>query len=290
MAPENLTEGNTKPQSKRQSAGKKFIFVWNNYDKDWMALLAPVFESRDIKWKVGKEVGENGTPHLQGYIESETKIRPIEAFKLPKQIHWEVARGNRRQNIKYVCKDGDYHGNLPDIYVPECKEPFGWALKVPEILNEPICPRTIHWFWEPWGNVGKSDIVRWLVVRHNAMICAGKATDMKFQIANHFAKTGEVTRNVVFDIPRSMENYISYSGMEEIKNGVFSSPKFESCTYVGPRPRVFVFANFKPEPGIEMSKDRFKIFRIVVEREEGEIRVSQTFCDNANMLQNMPYD
>lgn len=254
-----FAEGNTIPRQKRSNSAKRWCFTYNNYDENWMDQMAPIFLKWGVRWKIGKEVGESGTPHLQGYIECESKCRPIECFKLPKAIHWEVAKGNRVQNIKYCCKEGDFYGNLPDIYVPDCQEPYGWQLQVVKVMNEPICPRAIHWFWEPSGNVGKSAIVRWLVVKHEVMICSGKAADMKFQISKRLIDKGEVTWNVVFDVPRSMENYMSYSGIEEIKNGLFSSPKYESTQYVGPRPRVFVFANFPPKPGEDMSADRFVI-------------------------------
>jgi len=43
-------------------------------------------------------------------------------------------------------------------------------------------------------------------------------------------------------------NNINYTGIEEIKNGLFASSKFESKMYVGNRPHVVIFANAAPEP------------------------------------------
>lgn len=256
-----MTGGNTKPQSKREKLGKKFIFVWNNYPENWLDQLDQKFKG--MRWKAGEEVGKCGTPHIQGYLESDTRIRPIEKFKI-KEIHWEIAKGNRQENLKYATKDGKTHGNLPDPYIVTCPEPRGWQLHVKEVAEAPICDRSIDWYWEPHGKVGKSDVVRWLVMKQSCQICSGKSSDMKFQIMNHYVKTGEYTFNVVFDVPRSMEKYLSYTGMEEVKNAVFSSPKYESGMYVGPRPRMFVFANFPPAMGAdaEMSIDRYRVHRI----------------------------
>lgn len=282
-----MTEGNTKPQSKskkREKLGNRFCFTWNNYDENWLDQLDHKFKG--FKWKGGVEVGDSGTPHIQGYLESEFRIRPIEKFGI-KAIHWEKAKGNRQQNITYCSKEGKVYGNLPDVYVPECTEPWGWGLHVQGVVEAEICPRSVDWYYEPEGKTGKSDVVRWLVIKHGAMICSGKAADMKFQIMNHYIKTGEVTRNVVFDVPRSMEKYISYSGMEEIKNGVFASSKYESGVYVGPRPRLFVFANFEPNPGVDLSEDRLRVHRIVVKKEKGEVVVSQIYETSSRMLQNM---
>ena len=79
--------GNTKvpdPKGKRVSAGKRWCFTWNNYDVDAMAQLGQWFDELKLEWIFGEERGEKGTPHLQGYIERETKFRPKELCKMPK--------------------------------------------------------------------------------------------------------------------------------------------------------------------------------------------------------------
>ncbi len=66
-------------------------------------------------WIVGTEIGEGGTPHLQGYVEFPTKVRPIGYKGFPKEIHWgdkdgKPARGTREENINYCSKDeGEPH-------------------------------------------------------------------------------------------------------------------------------------------------------------------------------------
>lgn len=62
---------------------------------------------------MGKEVGENGTPHLQGYLELKTRM----TFSSLKRnlgldrIHLEPARGNLEQNQRYCKKDGQWEEN-----------------------------------------------------------------------------------------------------------------------------------------------------------------------------------
>jgi len=58
---------------------------------------------------VGHEVGENGTPHLQGYVTMKNACR----FTSIKQLvgdraHVEPAKGNVEQNFKYCSKDGEF--------------------------------------------------------------------------------------------------------------------------------------------------------------------------------------
>ena len=41
-------------------------------------------------WGFGKEVGENGTPHLQGYMECGSKKIMKGLKKISSRAHWEV--------------------------------------------------------------------------------------------------------------------------------------------------------------------------------------------------------
>ena len=43
---------------------------------------------------------------------------------------------------------------------------FMLAAGVVDILKTEPDERTIHWFWEPKGNVGKTTLCKWLVVKH----------------------------------------------------------------------------------------------------------------------------
>ncbi len=90
---------------------------------------------------------------------------------------------------------------------------------------------------------------------------SGKAADMKMAIAGA-AKSGIDPRLVIMDVPRSKSGYVSYTGMEEIKNACFLSSKYEVAQYVGAHPHMLVFANTPPE-WHKMSGDRWKVFRIV---------------------------
>ena len=81
-------EGNTKdssPVKKQISCALHWDFTWNNYPVDWKAILDK--NSSNVSGYVyGKEVGESGTPHIQGYIRFKTKCRPSGNY--PKQISW----------------------------------------------------------------------------------------------------------------------------------------------------------------------------------------------------------
>ena len=71
----------------------------------------------------------------------------------------------------------------------------------------------------------------------------------------------------MFDVPRSSQQYISYTGIEEIKNGIFSSPKYESCMVAMPPPHVVVLCNIPPDyTDTDLSSDRISEWCVDGER------------------------
>lgn len=251
---------------KRISAGKQWCFTHNNWCEQQLVEMVEMFSKFDMEYVIGEEVGDEGTPHLQGAVFAKHVFRPMEKLGLTFKPHWEKCKGTREQNITYCTKQGGtVHSN---IKMPEqlyCPEIYGWQLQVAEIVEVDPLPsdRTIHWFWEPTGNVGKSDLMRWLVIKKGAVVCAGKAADMKHLIVTYTEKNNGVwPKIIVIDVPRVMQGYLSWSGLEEVKNGIFASSKYESQMFCMNRPHMIVLANFAPEPGREMSADRFNIVRI----------------------------
>lgn len=265
MAPEDLGNTSSKSSSeKRPNGAKRWLFVYNNPIEDWQDLMAPGLEG--CEWIAGEEVGEQGTFHLQGYVEFPVKVRPVGYKGFPKEIHWgdddgKPARGTRLQNVLYCSKQGGkVHGTLNVPRLPKLPEMYGWQLEVLDELEEEPDQRTIHWIWSYSGCMGKSSFCKYLCMKKRAMICSGKAADMKYMIAKYKEKNGEGPRIVVFDVPRSMAGYLSYSGIEEIKNGCFSSSKYESEMVITAWPHVVICANFYPDTTDQyMSRDHYKI-------------------------------
>lgn len=265
VAPVALSGGNTKTPSnsekKRQTSKQAWCFTWNHYPKNYLDLMAPTIDMLD-KYVFGEEVApKNGTPHLQGYVFRESKFRPIEYLKWPEAIHWEGARGNPRQNFNYCSKDWTnvkFKGIKPERQLPEL-ELYGWQLDIANIVETEPDPRKIHWIWSTEGKKGKSTMAKWLC-RQGGLICSGKAADMKYLVLKYKEKTGDFPEILVFDVPRSMENYLSYTGLEELKNGLFCSTKYECASFEMPHPHEFVFANFAPDMfDKDMSSDRFEV-------------------------------
>lgn len=266
MDPMDLEGGNTITPSRgriRSSLAKNWCFTWNNYPSEWMDLMDPKIRGLEVEYVIGQEVGEQGTPHLQGYLRFKSKLRPIETLKWNKSIHWEVAKGNKQENITYCIKEGKYKTNMKIPRPIIVEEPYGWQLEVSKIVDTEPDKRTVHWVWEPDGGKGKSSLVRYLCYKKGGVVCSGKASDMKHMIVKYHEKNEDYPDLVIFDVPRSSKDYLSYTGIEEIKNGCFASSKYETDMVIMPHPHVIVFANFPPDlEDPQMSIDRFKIYDI----------------------------
>lgn len=256
--------GNTKT---RAIPSKKWCFTLNNYEKNDLEILETKFLGH--KYIMGKEVGENGTPHIQGYIEFADKKRPIEFIK-DKRIHWEKAKGNKEANLKYCSKDDNFVTNFE--MRKKIKDPldgkvlYDWQKEILELVKTEPDDRSIYWYWEPNGNCGKSALTKHICMNYKAMMVEGKGNDIKYGIAEWIAEKD--LDIVIMDFERSLEEYVSYSCIEKIKNGCFYNNKYESKQCIFNPPHIVIFANFEPNIS-KLSKDRWKIKELVQEHSEG---------------------
>lgn len=85
---------------------RAFVFTVNNYTEEQHDLIKLIECSYLI---VGKEVGEAGTPHLQGYIyfKSMKTIKQVSAL-IP-HAHIELAKGDAKSNRTYCSKEGSFY-------------------------------------------------------------------------------------------------------------------------------------------------------------------------------------
>lgn len=105
------------PRAPRPVQCRSWLFVLNNYTELEYDEISG-WCSRECDYAViGKEVGEEGTPHLQGYFRKKTKCR-LSSLKdsVSRRAHFEVARGTPSDNRTYCAKDGNFweSGSCPD--------------------------------------------------------------------------------------------------------------------------------------------------------------------------------
>lgn len=254
--------GNTK----QISPSKHWCFTVNNHTNDDITDILEVSSSdSSIKHLFQEETGENGTPHLQGLISFSRKVRPKGLFK-NKAIHWEKCR-DLRASIRYCQKKDTRTGKIwnkgypiiRDLNIITDLRP--WQQKVVDILGTEPDGRTIHWFWEYDGAFGKTALTRYIIYHYNAVVCAGKASDIKHILVNYEKSNGYWPDIVICDIPRANLDFISYTGLEEIIGGVFASTKYESESKLIPYIHLICFANEEPKYH-KMSADRWNVVNL----------------------------
>lgn len=98
----------------RQSRSNNWCFTLNNYDEDAQQKIRDLATVSEYL-VFGREVGDSGTPHLQGFVRFTSRLRFDKVTKLIPGSHLSVAR-NVQKAAEYCRKDGDYEefGALPN--------------------------------------------------------------------------------------------------------------------------------------------------------------------------------
>lgn len=265
--------GNTKAKpsaDKRVSPSIRWIFTLHNYNESDIKTFNKTFNksgSNGSKFIIfAEETGSNDeTPHLQGYIEFSKKIRPIGAFENNK-ISWRKAKKSREINIEYIKKEGgNVYLNGKKMRYPKVLKSdqlYEWQKKIIDICDTDPDDRSIYWIFEKKGNSGKTSLCKYIVKNYNALVLSNSAKDMKNGIIGYHKSTGWYPDIVIINIPRSVnQEFLSYTGIEEIKDGLFYSPKYEGGMVHMASPHVFIFSNEKPDTDM-LSADRWKIIKV----------------------------
>lgn len=156
-----------------------------------------------------------------------------------------AARHPRYVEAMLQFRQADAAPKLP-TFVPR----YGWQEGVIDMLDDPQGPhdREILWVYDVFGNSGKTYMARYLRQERGAFYCnGGKGADICYAY--------DCEPIVIFDYVRDSKDYVNYGVIEQIKNGILTSSKYESRTKIFATPHVMVFANFPPEQG-KFSDDR----------------------------------
>jgi len=97
---------------------RRFVFTINNPTEDDHQTVADFLDSERVVYGiVGREVGEGGTPHLQGFCVLAAPQRfSFLTTHLCSRAHLEVAKAKSQTAADYCKKEGDFdeYGQLPD--------------------------------------------------------------------------------------------------------------------------------------------------------------------------------
>lgn len=256
-------EGNTKPPPTKQiSPAKRWCLTLNNYTQEELNIISSIVPEYCKLAIIYKEVGHTfKTPHLQGYIELKTKMRPKNVFEI-ERIHWEKSKGNREQNIKYCSKDGDLFINIG------CPKPLkdnfkydmlsDYQREILTLIHTEPDDRKVYWYYDTIGKNGKTTLTRHLLMKYPEKILylsKGKYADIAYVINN---ADMDYVDTIIIDLPRNNGNKVSYDAIEAMKNGLILSTKYEGRMKIFNPCHVIIFSNEQPDE-TALSEDRWII-------------------------------
>lgn len=209
-------------------------------------------ENDFTEWGTVPDVSTRGNSgartDLEAFKES-VKAGVTDMVKLREQ-HSSVCAQYPRFVKEYV----DDHIEQVTVPVHPLRE---WQQELNAILLLPPDPRQIIFVVDRVGNQGKSWFARYFCDLHDnaQIIIPGKKADMAY-VAR------EDVRVFFFDTPRSKQGeFIQYDFLEELKNGYFFSPKYESRIKKIKTPHIVVCMNEYPDME-KLSQDRYKIIAL----------------------------
>jgi len=290
------------------SYGKRWVFTLNNYTPEEEAALQELDDEAVEYLVCGREIGESGTPHLQGFIvlRERKRLNGVKSI-VGQRCHCELARGTNAEASKYCKKDADYFevGNTDVANVGQGKrsdwdafkewlkdrehttelevaeswpslygryrssclafarlfasrpslvsgELRDWQRELDGYVSGQPDDRCVKFVVDKTGNNGKSWLIRyWYSTRSDVQrLSVGKRDDLAFAI--------DVSKRLfVFDIPRGNMEFLQYGILEQLKDQMIFSPKYESVGKILPKPvHVVVFSNEDPDI-TKMTMDRY---------------------------------
>lgn len=266
-------EGNTKSSSRSRG----WCLTWNNYTEDDRLSLIEWATQQTQCYVIGKEVGVSGTHHLQGYVYM-VNARTFDQMKKKwSSVHWEKAKGKPKENYAYCTKDGDFveggwkkdavdlaKGRVQralDKYRETCWK--AWQQDIIDIVDSVPDDRSVVWVLDTKGGQGKSYLAKYLYLTYPTIIADGKKDNVFNQLKTKLDE-GVEPRLVLLDIPRCGQGYMNYGVIEQLKNGLCYSGKYEGGDCVFDAPHVIVMANFEPDY-TQFTGDRWRVIDLSIE-------------------------
>jgi len=225
---------------------------------------------------MGKEIcPKTKKKHVQGYVKFRNQKYLAEilnkiGYEFPKKHgRWEKAKGTMEENVNYCTKEMSFKTNIelpPRLkammrYSEVTWKP--WQVEVTDICKTEPDGRTIHWYWEEEGNMGKSFLAKFLVIKYDAIVASGKASDIFNQVMTWMLKHKNMKspKVVILDVPRCVSGFVSYQALEKLCDGLLYSGKYEGGLCIFEPPHIIVFANEEPDTD-KMSEDRWHIVEV----------------------------
>ena len=256
------------PLKLSQISPKRFwSFAWAGFPKEWREQLENLPVSGGVACILPGSHAQDAV--LKGYVELAKKGRP-HTMRLPKSVAWEGRGEEVKTTLQAKCQLyealtwGSCKRDLP--FRQELPTPYPWQAEMLDILQAPVDPRAIWWIHEPVGSTGKTTLLKHICscMQHlKPIVLSGRAGDMMFAIADYERKNQSLPGCVLVNLPRSLDaSFLSFPGLESIKDMLFLSGKRKGGMVNGSPPHMAIFANVPPDM-TQLSRDRWRIRKIV---------------------------
>lgn len=290
------------------SPAKHWSLTLNNYSQKAIEVIISTGNELCERYVFQEEVGSvSNIPHLQGYFHFKKKVRPLStAFNQFKDIHWEKIYAKKkgggvstRPIIEYCSKIYTCAGELwskgivvpPRIRIINDSQLYDWQKWMLDFkLNKEPDARKVFYFWGSYGGEGKSSFAKYLAVRKRALVLGTRHNDNKYAIVSYTKKMKKPPKIIIIDVPRCEgARSINWKSIEEIKNGMFFSGKYESEMFLMNPPHVIIFSNYPPNMNETISQDRWicnEVFPHVASLSKGHSTTQDvnTYCNSPSKV------
>nr|AKV62260.1 putative spliced replication initiation protein [Didemnum sp. Sea Squirt associated virus] len=284
------------------SRAKNWVYTLNNPTGDEISKAEGLFLSTPgvIYHVFGKETGDSGTFHLQGYVIFSQRKRLGQLREIFPRGHFEVSRGSPHQASDYCKKEGDFKefGSLPPQAqgkrtdwerLREYVEQLGrrplerdLILEFPNLvgasynISHDLHPqkRVANGSGKPTPRIPRQPAIEFIVDPEGN---SGKTWFCQYMITQHpdsvqylrIAKRDDLTFAIdetrtifLFDVPRGQMEFLQYNVLEQIKDRLIFSPKYSSTLKIlTSNVHCVVFSNEEPDVS-QLSSDRLRVVRL----------------------------
>lgn len=181
--------------------------------------------------------------------------------KALEMVHTGIITHGQFKNLQTIA-ESQMILNTENLVKEQCKNVIlkPWQKLLEIELDGIVDPRKIIWIVDPIGNTGKSFFSNYMLSKYPEKLFVapggGKSKDLF-----HAAIKIRNLETVIFDFPRSKEQYVCYEAIEQFKDGLFCSTKYNSATInLGRKLNVVVLSNWEPNTAM-LSIDRWDIRR-----------------------------
>lgn len=252
---------------KQENLGKVFMFRFGKQFAN-KGILDPWIKEHCTRATFQAERGDKeGYLHWQMTVELKTRKRWT-WFKhhFLNGVYAERVR-NEEASFDYANKfetriEGPYQYPAPiemptDYFREEHCIPFEWQVDLEHKLRGPADGRTVFWFWSDEGLSGKTIFARHLLLSVPGMqYCKGFKRDV-------FMTLNTSTRGVIINFARGdYFNEHTMTMLEDLKDGLIFSSKYESRAMIVDRLHIVVFAN---EPPNTLCRNALSGDRLIIE-------------------------